>query len=465
MLKLRVSNQPLWFSAFILLLAVIPLPFGSNRPWSSDLLALSVGILLLAMIWHRHKSFPSQITGRPPQKRILFSVIGFSLVAIWSFVQTLHFVPIDWQNPLWEVASTDLGTIKGSITLNASLFPESFIRLLSYAGFFLLAFFSCQDEKNARKIINWLAYAAAIYAIYGLIIHASGSNMILWYDKWAYKGFVTSTFVNKNSYATYAGLGLICCLAQLYWNIRKVKIKDKLLAKQTKLLALFSSLTLKDMSAFIPTIFVLGALALTGSRGGVLSSIIGVAIFILSFAIHKKIKIKQWFWLTTAIGAIFIIFVSLGGDALLSRLGETKINDDTNIRVSAYELSAKAISNNPIFGYGLDNFEEAFRIYRDETLPLWYHHAHNDYLEMMMDLGVPVAFLLFASIASLISCCISGLRIRKKNGIYPSIAIGASTIIITHSFVDFSMHIPAIAATYSAVLGVGVAQSWSSKKI
>lgn len=459
----RTGQQPLWFSGFILLLLLFPITFGGNRPWASDLFALLTGLCMMSMLWVQHHAPSSSTSDSAPRWRLLYALTGFCAVTIWSFLQTQSWMPSDWHHPMWSLASQQLGPMKSSIALNPSLYAESLLRFVSYAACFLLSFFACRSEKTAKVFVKWVAYAAAGYAFYGLLVQSTGSNTILWFDKWAYQGFLTSTFVNKNSYAAYAGLGLLCCLAQLYMHIQKVKIKDKILAKRTKALALFSSLTLKDMAAFIPTIFVLAALALTGSRGGVLSSVVGIGVAVLSFAIYKRIKPKNWLWLATALGGFFILFVSLGGEALLHRLDDTKVNDDASLRLTAYELSTTAIADNPWLGHGLGNFEEAFRIYRDDRLTLWYHHAHNDYLEMMIDLGVPMALLLFSVIGILVSCCVTGFMTRKKAGIYPAIATGATALIATHALMDFSMHIPAIAATYAALLGMGVAQSWSSR--
>ena len=36
--------------------------------------------------------------------------------------------------------------------------------------------------------------------------------MILWFDKLDYVDSLTSSFINRNSYATYAGLGLMATL-------------------------------------------------------------------------------------------------------------------------------------------------------------------------------------------------------------------------------------------------------------
>jgi hypothetical protein len=43
------------------------------------------------------------------------------------------------------------------------------------------------------------------------------------------------------------------------------------------------------------------------------------------------------------------------------------------------------------------------------------------------------------------------------------VATSATVIVALHSFVDFSMQIQAVALTWTALLGAGVAQSWSSR--
>lgn len=463
-IKTLIQNRPSWFSGFILLLLLIPLPFGGNRPWASDLFGVLTALTLIWMLWTKHFEPQKSLTGKPPRKRIFFAVTALSFALLWSFLQTVSWTPISWHHPLWQMTAEHLDGVQNSIALDTSLYPEALVRLLSYVSCFTLAFFACRDRQRAKSLVKWLAYGAGGYAFYGLLIHSTGLDMILWYEKWAYHGFLTSTFVNKNSYAAYAGLGLICCLAQLYMTLRRVKIKDRRLADKSKILAFFTSLSGKDFAAFLPTIFVMGALALTGSRAGVFSSLVGVGTFILAFAVYKRMRAKSWLKLGGVLAAVFMLFVALGGDALLHRMGEAKVQDDAALRLTAYELSVTAIADNPWLGYGLDNFEEAFRIYRDDRLPLWYHRAHNDYLEMMIDLGVPAALLLFSAIGMLVWCCVSGVMVRRKGGIYPSIALGATALIATHAFVDFSMHIPAISATYGALLGLGVAQSWSSRK-
>ncbi|MDD3182636.1 MAG: O-antigen ligase family protein [Alphaproteobacteria bacterium] len=455
------QKDSLWVSAFILLLALLPLPFGGNRPWASDLLAVLSGLLLVNMLWaERNVEF---ISGNALRKRILTSAALFTFVVIWGFIQIIPWVPTGWQHPLWNEAANVLGPLKGSISVDPGRFPESLLRLASYVAAFLLAYGACRNAQNAKRLVHMLALAGVLYALYGIIVESTGSNMILWYKKWAYEGFVTSTFVNKNSYATYAGLSLLCCMTFLFHHFGSFVPKDPVLARSSKTMAIIASLGIRDYAYILCPILLIAALALTGSRGGTISTLLGSTAFLAAFAAHKKWKIRHWFSLLIVAGLLFLAFVGIGGETFLLRVDEQAIHNDAAMRAAGYKLTMQALHDNPWLGFGLGTFDSAFRLYRDASLPLWFHHAHNDYLEMMMDLGIPSACLLFAAMGLMISCTITGIRRRRRDGVYPALAIGASVLVGTHALFDFSMHIPAIAATYAAILGVGVAQSTSSR--
>lgn len=464
MLKLNWSLPPrerAWFSAFVLLLVLLPLPFGANRPWASDLFGLLIGALLFAMLWAQRKA-PS-LTGPVPRNRLMASAIGFTFVIIWAFFQVVPWTPESWHHPLWQEAATVLGPMDGAISVDPGLFTESLLRLLGYIGCFVLAFVGCRDQENAKGLIRALALAGVFYALYGLLVQSTGGNTILWFKKWAYEGFLTSTFVNKNSYAAYAGLGLLCSFG-LFWNkIKKLKPTDQILARRSKLVAYLASLNVKTAFAALPPLILLGALALTGSRAGIFSSLLGAAGLLVALAVNRRWAPKHWTSFGLVAAFLFVVFVALGGDALLFRLSEAQLDQDAGTRLAAYKLIAQAIADNPWLGFGLGTFEPAFRLYRDSSLELWFHHAHNDYLELAMDLGVPGAIIFLASLGLLVSCCLQGIWSRKRNALYPALAVAASLLLGTHAFVDFSLQIPAIAATYAALLGAGVAQSWSTR--
>jgi hypothetical protein len=52
---------------------------------------------------------------------------------------------------------------------------------------------------------------------------------------------------------------------------------------------------------------------------------------------------------------------------------------------------------------------------------------------------------------------------RQENVTVPRVAVGAAFLVGVHALVDFSLQIQAVALTFMAVLGAGVAQSASSR--
>lgn len=453
------STTPIWLWGFIVLIALLPLPFGTNRPWSADLMGIIAALLTFLMLGTEKNSTPWQTT--TSHKRLLTAAFGLFIVILWSFIQTIPWTPVTWHHPIWQEAAQSLGTLTGAISVDPTLYIESIVRLLSYIALFLIAFVAGSNIRHAERLIKCLAFAGAAYAAYGVIMYASGTEMILWYKKWAYNTFLTSTFVNKNSYAAYAGLSLLCSLAYL-----RERLKDKWqkhIAHKTKLITFMETLSWRDWAIILMPLLILAALSLTGSRAGTISTLFGVVVLFGGLSINKRRKSQRHVMMSLFVLLGFVGFVLLGGHTLITRFNIDTLGQDAEIRIAAYKLALQAITDNPWLGFGLGTFDSAFRLYRDARLSIWFHHAHNDYLEMIMDLGVPAAITLFSSIALLISCCLSGIWNRKRNAIYPALGFSASTLIIVHSMFDFSMHIPAIAGTYAVLLGLAVAQSWSSR--
>jgi O-antigen ligase len=93
------------------------------------------------------------------------------------------------------------------------------------------------------------------------------------------------------------------------------------------------------------------------------------------------------------------------------------------------------------------------------------YKAHNDWLEMMFELGLPGAFLWFVVLGGLGIRCLFGFFRRRRDHVYPMAGFSACVLVGLHSLADFSLQIPAVAVTFAVLLGVGVAQTWSSIEI
>ncbi len=139
------------------------------------------------------------------------AIAGLALVVGVALLQMAALTPRPWQHPLWLQAGAVLGgQIGGRISVNPHETGTALMRLLSYAGVFWLALQLGAQPHGARRIVQAIALAGLAYAAYGLLVFLLDLNLVLWWRKWTWINGVTSSFVNRNSYATYAGLGLIC---------------------------------------------------------------------------------------------------------------------------------------------------------------------------------------------------------------------------------------------------------------
>jgi hypothetical protein len=69
-----------------------------------------------------------------------------------------------------------------------------------------------------------------------------------------------------------------------------------------------------------------------------------------------------------------------------------------------------------------------------------------------------------AAIGLLTFRCVLGAINRQRDSIAPIVATAAALLVGVHALVDFSLQIEAVALTFMALLGAGVAQSESSRR-
>jgi O-antigen ligase len=89
--------------------------------------------------------------------------------------------------------------------------------------------------------------------------------------------------------------------------------------------------------------------------------------------------------------------------------------------------------------------------------------AHDTYLEAFQGLGLIFGPMLVASVVVLVWRCIKGAAARQTNETVPCVAAAVACLLGAHALIDFTLQLQAIAITFMALLGAGVAQSESSR--
>jgi O-antigen ligase len=124
-----------------------------------------------------------------------------------------------------------------------------------------------------------------------------------------------------------------------------------------------------------------------------------------------------------------------------------------------------SILNVPLLGYGYGTFADVFPMFRDQSVGTWgqWEMAHDSYLEAFQGLGLLFGSMLVASVVLLVWRCVKGAMRRQASETIPCVAASVAFLLGVQALVDFSLQMQAIAITFMAVLGAGVAQSESSR--
>ena len=159
---------------------------------------------------------------------------------------------------------------------------------------------------------------------------------------------------------------------------------------------------------------------------------------------------------------VCVALVDFSGDYLERRF--EKGGDP--LRAETYKQTIIAVEDHAFLGAGLGGFPQIFPLYRD-TSELRNKHvsrAHNTYLEIALELGLPAAICLTLSLGLLAWGCGRGVYRRSRDRHFAALGLSASVLVGLHSMVDFSLQIPAVTVAYMFLMGVAVAQSFSSRR-
>ena len=449
------------FWALIAGLAWCPFWFGSNEPlaWGINAL-LFPGLVVIYEIslLVRGERHPIAI------KHIKAPAALFAAVVLWIFIQNATWTPGWLHHPIWQMSADALERpIDGSISVDRDLTTLALLRLITAASVLWIALQLCRDAARANLLLWSVAAIGCAYAGYGLFVLGITPGRVLWFKNPYWGGVVSSTFISPDCYAAYAGVGLvtICGLILRLYRDEFFVVGGSIRFR----IATFIEVTGKKAAALLAGAFViLVALLLSGSRGGIAATALGLAVLvILTLRVRRQGSVEQreviLIFGALLVAAAFMVF----GDVLVGKISRAGFADEG--RMGVYAITMGSILDAPLLGYGYGTFADVFPMFRDHSVNTWgiWWQAHNTYLEVFQGLGLLFGSMLVASVVLLVLRCVKGAMVRRENEVIPCVAASVAFLLGAHALVDFSLQMQAIAITFMAVLGAGVAQSASSR--
>ncbi len=461
---------------FGLFVAFAAVPLGGNIATAWALNGIAVAVLLM---WFAVEAQLSGKTLPVPIKRIWFILIVYIFVCIAVYLQSSPYLPQILTHPMWSEAGRALtDNVSGAISINPSATKTGLLRLLTYGGVFWLALQFGRDYRQADFILKIIGIAILANGLYALILWSMGSQTILGFEKWVGKEEVTGTFVNRNHFASYIGIGCVIWLLlvlraveELFTRLQGVRLKyyPEIIAGE---------FFIRNGVYLLGLLILIGVLMLSRSRAGALCAFAGMFVLVVCrcagwskyFSSNKDTSRFAVLNFSLAfstvalagVGLLFLFQMSGGGRLIGRLLSENAVDYE---RVGVFRKTIEAIGDSPWLGSGFGTFTDIFPMYRDGILSAYgrWYQAHNTYLENMMELGVPVAGLLFLVVGWCVYRCVAGAFQRKKSQSFSQTGLSVSVIVLLHSLIDFPLQISGITVTYVTLLGVGVSQSWSSR--
>ncbi|MFC1775882.1 O-antigen ligase family protein [Pseudomonadota bacterium] len=422
----RDVNFTRWlFRAYLLLLFLMPLPLGSNRPifWS----LMVAGIALITLVW-----VFGLLTGvaRWPGalKRARWVLIPLGLFVLWGGVQVLLG-----------------GSVDGSATADTFLLSLGLLML----GFMTVVL--VRSRRRALQVLYTLVLAGLLQAIFGSLLTLSGVTFELLDYRQLERANAHGTFINRNHYANLlvlalsAGVGLL--LAQM--DLRGApNIRQRLRS------LLQAALGPKARLRVFMIIMVI-ALVLTRSRMGntaFFASITVVGLFAL-WRLRKPSRPLMVLVISVLVIDIFMVGTWFGVEQVIDRVQQTVQGDGWQVnekaRLDTSRESLDMIRKLPLTGYGGGTFYTAYPAWRGDDQK-FMDHAHNDYLEFVVEYGLIGGVLLAWFLLVCLARAARGLLNRdqaKRFGICFA-SLMAMVAMMIHATVDFSLQIPANAGWF-----------------
>ena len=248
-------------------------------------------------------------------------------------------------------------------------------------------------------------------------------------------------FANRNTFATYLGLGAVVALALTMRSLSVLNTSAfPVLELSTAILSSFALL------------LILTVLLLTQSRMGAASTVSALVMVILSFGFVYRA------WIVTGVFLSLVVLGTVAGGyasvELLERIDDS--GADFQTRLLVYQEGLSLWMQRPMTGFGAGSFETIFGAFKSEAVAwaIW-DMAHNTYVTALFELGILGSALMLILFLWL---TLQQLRtLRRDQGIAGLVGLGGLIVVGLHAFLDYSLEIYAVTATLMVILGIGAA--------
>jgi O-antigen ligase len=377
------------------------LAYGAVEVWSQSLLEVGAGFLFV--VW--------------------------AVIAFRNRTMTITWNPLCW--PLLGLLALGLVQLIFRTTPYPFLTRVELLKLIAYIVVFFLctqAFRERQDLTSLTWLLMFLCFGVSLF---GIVQRFTSEGTIYWFQKLTLGGDPFGPFVNRNHFAGFAELTVPVGLA----------------------LMIFRGLR-RDMFplASVLTIVPVGALILSGSRGGIVSFGFELVVLGLMARSRKRGAEPARLAALALVGFAAIALIGwLGASKVIERFSTLHPGDITlSRRATMVRGAARVFISHPIAGCGLGSLVAVYPRFETFYDGLVVDHVHNDYMELLAEMGLVGGLFGGAFLRILFRDARRGFVAEQGHFSRAVHAAGITAVcgLLLHSLVDFNLHIPSNALLF-----------------
>lgn len=441
-------GQGVVFGAFLVLLFLLPLPLGANRPWLWPLFAGGTFALLAvtATAW--------ALGSWPISPALRAARPALALLAAWLAFGLLQVLPMPglaaWLGRPGATVSVEPGAS------HAALLASSWLAVL-----FVLTLQLADSRRRLQVLLGVIVIVGVAQAAYGALMTLSGLEYGAFGPKRHGHGLATGTFVNRNHLAGFLELTLAVGLGTLVGQLARQDSAD---GTRARLRDLAAALLGPKLHLRLALVVMVIALVLTRSRMGNVAFFVSLLVTGSLALLLLRRRPRHLVLLLVSLVALDVLIIGtwFGVEQVVERLQQTgaydpltgRYRDADRLDVDVETLAA--IADYRWFGSGGGTFYAVFPAYRPADVATFFDHAHNDYLEFLLEYGLVGIVPLLAFVVFTLGRAVHAMR-QRRDGLLGGCGFAtlmATVALAIHGTVDFNLHIPANAAYLMVVLAL-----------
>ncbi len=431
----QLSFDAVIFALLCLILIWSPIPLGSNRPWAWSLLEIMIGVTYLLHLAHS------------------FRANGPALWQGWSWPVMLPVALLQLYLGL-QLS----GLLPGITTADAKQTEIMLIKGVFFLLWLHLLHTYLHNNQRLKMLVLMVVLAGFMQAFYGSVLNLADLSQSPLFNL-NENGRARGSFGYQNHFANYLSMCLALAIGLLLSQLssQKTQWQFKLILRDT----VSSLLSSKLMLRLAIVVMVIG-LVLSRSRMGnaAFFAALGlIACYSLFFYKRPPALLKPLI-ISVLLLDMLIIGSMFGLEKLQQRYQETSFASEARDNVVIDSLPL--LQQHGLTGTGGGTFYTVFPAVQPAPYSGFYDHAHNEYLQFAIEVGLPVTAMLGLM---LLWCLWQNLQVMRVSDdkLHRGLAFGAAMAIVhmlIHNSVDFNLQAPATALLFLTILALTQCLYW-----